>query len=120
MLNCHQCAYMETTPGNCHIACRYDWYNVLVDSMKEVIANPTVENVARVTENTPPESISKHAIEMGWFYFPALYDPTWGNKCNKFVERGDNRSQINYAKDAPIKVQINLIALGQYLGKLGY
>jgi len=60
MLPCSRCAYRATVPGNVHIACEYAW-------------DPHVEPIPKG---------HPRGIYQGWFYFPMLFDPTWGpNDC---------------------------------------
>lgn len=56
MLPCFDCAYRAEVPGNAHIAREYAW---------------------RVDQDQIPRG-NPHGIRMGWFYFPVLFDPTWG------------------------------------------
>lgn len=67
MLPCYRCAYKTDVPGNAHLQCSYAW-------------NPDCESV--------PIG-HPHGIKMGWFYFPMLFDPTWGpDTCAAFaIER---------------------------------
>jgi hypothetical protein len=50
---CYNCKHSRSVPGNCHIQC--------VNPDPNMIGNP-------------------HGIREGWFYYPFLYDPVWGEK----------------------------------------
>ncbi len=53
---CYSCAHKRAVPGNTHIKC----------------AKPDPE-----MEGAP------HGIRMGWWMYPALFDPTWNRTvCN--------------------------------------
>ena len=52
---CWKCAYRQNVPGNAHISCVFDWEKA---------------------KDTPPPG-DPYGIKSGWYYFPALYDPTW-------------------------------------------
>lgn len=68
MLPCETCAYKTSVPGNAHIQCSYAW-------------DPDREQVPRG---------HLHGIKMGWFYFPMLFDPTWGpDSCVAFTTERD-------------------------------
>ena len=58
---CHKCKYMRTVPGNCHIQC--------VNPDPNMTGNP-------------------HGIRKGWFIYPLLFDPVWGEKeCANYEEK---------------------------------
>ena len=57
---CYFCKHRVNVPGNAHIACKL-----------------------------PDEEMTgdKHGIDMGWFFYPALFDPVWKLKsCKNFEE----------------------------------
>lgn len=58
MLNCHNCINERAVPGNAHIACAKPDMNIK--------GNP-------------------HGIKKGWFVYPILFDPVWGEgECANF------------------------------------
>ena len=77
MLPCDSCAYKQEVPGDAHIQCVYRW--------AEGDAIPTGH---------------PHGVKMGWFYFPVLFDPTWGpDTCVGFstVRRDDQVDKLGGA-----------------------
>jgi hypothetical protein len=50
---CYKCKNMRTVPGDCHIQC---------------------------IKPDPLMTGSAHGILHGWFYYPFLFDPIWGEK----------------------------------------
>lgn len=71
MLPCYECAYRREIPGNCHIACTFDWKKSDLKIKADV-----PRNAAR------------------WLTFPYNYDPTWGDSCPaqaKAIEPGKQR-----------------------------
>jgi hypothetical protein len=55
---CYDCRNKRSVPGNCHIEC--------------VRPDPEMTGV-------------KYGIDNGWFYYPALFDPTWKEKlCSNY------------------------------------
>ena len=65
---CWKCGYRQDVPGNAHISCVYDWEG---------------------SDQQPPPG-NPHGIAKGWYYFPALYDPTWmQGQCPCWAEKRD-------------------------------
>jgi hypothetical protein len=60
---CHKCAYKTNIPGDAHIGCGLDWSKSEHDMPK---GNP-------------------HGFKMGWYMFPANFDPVWQvTPCQEF------------------------------------
>ena len=61
--DCYQCRNMREIPGDAHIRC-----------------------------NNPDPKMTGHqrGIEMGWFWYPANFDPTWmTKKCANYHRRDE-------------------------------
>lgn len=56
-LNCYKCQHRRNVPGNAHISC--------AKPCAEVTGDP-------------------HGIRKGWFMYPILFDPIWGEGCKNF------------------------------------
>jgi len=62
-MNCYECKYKKDVPGNCHIACTFNF----------------PANKIEIPKGNP------HGIKNGWFIFPFLFDPTWMiDECKGF------------------------------------
>jgi hypothetical protein len=60
---CYSCKHMREMPGDAHIRC----------------VNPD-----------PGMTGSAHAVRMGWFCYPLVFDPVWKTKaCVNFEEADD-------------------------------
>ncbi len=59
MLPCHECAYRESIPGDCHSKCSFAW-----DKTKDPVIQA---GFPRCDPNVAH-----------WFMFPMNYDPVWG------------------------------------------
>jgi hypothetical protein len=64
---CYSCKFMGRVAGNTHIDCQ----------------NPDPEIVG-----------SRHGVDMGWFYYPILFDPVWkANLCRHFEKQDGKQSK---------------------------
>ena len=74
MLPCRDCAYQDEIPGNCHIACAFNW------------SSEGRENIYYIANLTPRTR--------QWFRFPYNYDPTWGpDECPNY-SKGRDAAQV--------------------------
>lgn len=72
MLPCNRCGYHQNIPGDCHLACSFDWQKDL-KTLNALIGG------ANVTPRTAQ-----------WFLFPYNFDPVWGpNECPKVAVTAD-------------------------------
>lgn len=74
--NCHQCAYKENIPGNCHISCRFNWAK---SELQPPLSNPV-------------------GVRRGWYAFPFNYDPVWQiEPCKAFSDKKDNEMYVEFS-----------------------
>jgi len=65
--NCYKCKWRGTIPRDYHSRCKHPKVQINDNSLKEleIKGNP-------------------HGIKMGWFMWPANFDPIWLENCNGF------------------------------------
>jgi len=63
--DCYKCVHRRNVPGDAHSGC--------------------VNNTAHVTGNL-------HGIRMGWFLWPANFDPVWLETCTGFSDNPDDKT----------------------------
>jgi len=86
--DCYKCKHRGTVPGNAHSCCRHP--EVKMDSnpfgaMVDMLSGKTVEAAVKLNVKGDP-----HGIRMGWFLWPANFDPVWLRSCNGFeAEEGE-------------------------------
>ena len=62
-LKCHSgCIHKRNVPGDAHISC--------------VNPDPNVKG-------------DPHGIRNGWFFYPLVFDPIWGDNCSNYQTKKD-------------------------------
>ena len=90
--NCYECQHRGSVPGSRHSSCHHP-------SNKELLEDP-LYNVLAIFGSVgryPPVKVENpelnirgntHGIRMGWFNWPANFDPTWLDNCDGFLQKG--------------------------------
>lgn len=79
MPNCYECKYRGNVPGDTHSCCRYPGN----DSDPFAMFEPSnAVNMAKLNIRA-----NRHGFEMGWFFWPCNFDPTWLENCDGFTPK---------------------------------
>lgn len=77
--NCYKCKHRGTVPGDAHSCCEYPG----AKSGMFDFFNP--KNMLLATKLNIKADL--HGIKMGWFMWPANFDPCWLENCDGFEEK---------------------------------
>lgn len=78
--NCHKCIYRGNVAGDTHSCCKHP----------AVGSDPIMAMIAMVKDRSPEiEKLNiqadPHGVKMGWFMWPANFDPIWLNNCDGYT-----------------------------------
>lgn len=90
MLPCSGCAYRSEIPGDCQIACDFDW----LKHTSEFAA------LIEARKSTPERSDQ-------WFRFPLNYDPVWGPDSCPF--RAETRDPEKTTPANPLRQLLSML-----------
>lgn len=84
--NCYECQYRGNVPGDAHSCCRHP---EVADKNRDMF-----EGLVNLLHGECTAAIKKlricgneHGIRMGWFMWPANFDPTWLENCDGFKQK---------------------------------
>jgi hypothetical protein len=78
-MNCHDCIYKKSIPGNTHISCAGPATILKSETVSYLLA---IAPSSIVIENKPIVTIDEHGTKKGWAYWPINFDPIWIISCN--------------------------------------
>ena len=81
-MNCHECKYWASLPGNAHIQCDHP-------KVKELAPVLLFALMTNDLDRFIPEFGLKYDLygfQQGWFNWPMDFDPTWLHNCNCFIK----------------------------------
>ncbi len=78
-VNCYECKYRGTVPGNAHSCCRYpgnstDIFDMFTSNNRDNAIKLNIKGNA-------------HGIRSGWFMWPVNFDPVWLESCDGFKKK---------------------------------
>jgi len=76
MPDCYKCTYRGTVPGDCHSCCKYPGTDTSIVAMFDE-SNKLIGKKLNIKAQA-------HGIRMGWFIWPANFDPCWLTNCDGF------------------------------------
>lgn len=77
--NCYECKYRGNVPGDAHSCCKYPGNNTGLFSLFE---KQNIENASKLEIEA-----DSHGVKMGWFMWPANFDPVWLTHCKGFEQK---------------------------------
>lgn len=90
-MNCHECKYWQSVPGDNHIKCVHPLVeNNTALSLLDLQSAPTEGETIIFSRTGVTARVDLHGFNKGWAYFPFLFDPIWVQSCSGFVTRGTN------------------------------
>lgn len=83
--NCYKCQYRGRIPGDCHSRCNHPKVTQdenLIGALMDLLDMKTkrVRKELGIVGNS-------YGIKMGWFLWPANFDPCWLIECNGFMPK---------------------------------
>ena len=84
--DCYQCEYRGEVPGDAHSCCCHPFLgkkdsNTFV-ALGQLMLGEFREGIEKLNIKANP-----HGVRMGWFIFPANFDPVWLENCDGFKEK---------------------------------
>lgn len=89
--DCYKCIYMGTLPGDVHSCCKHPAIKADSNSfgaMVELLSGKFDDAIAKLEIRG-----NQHGMQMGWFIWPANFDPVWLENCNGFKEKEKTRGK---------------------------
>jgi hypothetical protein len=83
--SCYACQYRRTIPGDCHSRCAHPKVKGGDDFMMALVGTLSGDNIKAADELNIKGN--PHGVRMGWFLWPANFDPSWLESCNGFKEK---------------------------------
>ena len=82
-MNCHDCKYKKSIPGDAHIRCgRFD---KAIESSPEASLIAAFGGIHLGLENLLGMKANPHGVKKGWCNFPFNFDPCWlDGQCKGF------------------------------------
>jgi len=79
--NCYKCKHRGSVPGSTHSSCKHPGNSVSGGGIFDYFIN-----IKSNFENADKLNITadRHGVEMGWFFWPADFDPVWLLNCDGF------------------------------------
>lgn len=90
-MNCSECKYSKTIPGDCHLSCNvineHVGFEKLSSIQKVNLTTICVLNKAELFESKNILEIDTHGFRKGWADWPLNFDPIWINYCKLFQNK---------------------------------
>ncbi len=86
-MNCYQCKYHGSIPGDAHYCCRHpSIQNYPLGKLISMFVGGMI-----ISEDTKELNIklNPHGVKNGWCYWPINYDPTWVDECDGFIHENN-------------------------------
>lgn len=84
--NCYECKWRGEVPGDAHSCCNHP----LLTTKDSNPFGAMVQALTGGFNNAAKELNIKgnaHGIKMGWFFWPANFDPVWLESCTGFEQK---------------------------------
>lgn len=108
--NCSNCRYKELIAGNSHISCGFPLMSSEEKIKISILSMSNINQYKDIVKLNFGFETSDHAIQNGWFSFPANFDPIWiTGQCVKHSEL------IGETVDYQLKINIHITEYKQLL-----
>jgi hypothetical protein len=84
---CYSCVYRRNIPGDAHSMCSHPAAGGAEDMFNAIVAIGSGQ-AARGAQELGIKA-NTHGIRMGWFHWPANFDPVWLATCKGFTPRAE-------------------------------
>lgn len=84
-MNCYECEYRGTVPGDAHSCCKHPKVKSDVDlftALVVLISGGYSEVVRELNIQADP-----YGVKAGWFMWPTNFDPVWLRNCDGFRQK---------------------------------
>jgi hypothetical protein len=90
IINCYDCIYRGTVPGDAHSCCRHPFLEGTTDNPVDALFNLiTNKDIFISAIHKLQIKANNHGILKGWFNWPVNFDPVWLENCKGFKENGN-------------------------------
>ena len=87
-MNCYECKYRGTVPGDAHSCCLHPEVDCgdgsVFDAIVTLVTNPQLIQDAADKLNIQADP---HGVQSGWFMWPVNFDPVWLRNCDGFEQK---------------------------------
>lgn len=83
--NCYECKWRRNLPGDAHSRCahpRIPELSGIMSAFMEITSG--TKQIGVPLDQAIKVTGDPHGIQMGWFMWPANFDPTWLKSCDGF------------------------------------